>query len=85
MSVSFAATRELNLIMSGSLALESASPAVQSWARKPIYDEATRLLAIEDKKKRQDELAALPENIREYVRNEALRIWRIRIDAIKSQ
>lgn len=84
MSVPFASTRELERVMSGSLPLEQASKAVQSWARKPIYDEAARLLAIEDKNKRQDELAALPENIREYVRNEALRIWRIRIDAIKT-
>lgn len=84
MSQSFAATLELEQVMSGSLPLEQASKAVQSWARKPIYDEAVRLLSIGDKNKRQDELAALPENIREYVRHEALRIWRIRIDAIKT-
>lgn len=84
MSAPFAATRELERVMSGSLPLNQASQAVQSWARKPIYDEAVRIIAIEDKIKRQNELAALPENIREYVRNEALRIWRIRIDAIKT-
>lgn len=78
MSVPFAATRELDRVMSGSLPLEQASKAVQSWARKPIYDEAIRLLALHPKQTRLEALAALPQHLQEHVRIEALRIWTMR-------
>lgn len=78
MSAPFAATRELERVMSGSLPLEQASPAVRSWARKPIYDEAVRILALYPKHARLEALAALPANLQEHVRIEAMRIWAIR-------
>ena len=65
-------------VLYGRVALDTESPAIQSACQLPIYEGAVELLNIEDKENRLNALQKIPELIRPYVKEEALRIWALR-------
>lgn len=65
-------------VLYGRVSLDSESPAIQSACQLPIYEGAVELLGIKDKADRLTSLNKIPEQIRPYVKAEALRIWAIR-------
>jgi hypothetical protein len=69
---------ELTEVLTGKIAMQDASEAVQSWARLEIYHCACQVLAAPTQGDRRNRLARLPAILRPYVETEAKRIWALR-------
>ena len=66
----------LELLLSGKIEWDEAPEAIQSWARREIFDAAKTILARgKTKEDRQKMLARIPEKIRPKVEAEILRLW----------
>lgn len=68
-------SQQLDDLLSGRVAYEEAAPAIQSWAQHSIHIGAMSLLRIKEKEARNAELQKVPENLRELVRAEVVRLW----------
>ena len=68
-------TQQLDDLLSGRVAYADAEPAIQSWAQHSIHIGALSLLRIKDKDARNVALQKVPENLRELVRAEVVRLW----------
>ena len=66
---------QLASVMAGRLHLRDASPAVQSWARLPIDMKARRIIALPTREERRRATDALPETIRDAVRDRVIELW----------
>jgi hypothetical protein len=64
--------------MQGRVDLNSEDASIQSACSFWIYRAAVEILALEEKKDRQEALEKVPDLLRSYVKAEALRIWNYR-------
>ncbi len=71
-------SEELNDLLAGRQTLEETEPAVRSWARLYIYLAAEEVLEHRTRSARNDALEKVPCNIRQAVRQEAMRLWELR-------
>jgi len=71
-------SEELNDLLAGRQTLEETEPAVRSWARLYIYWAAEEVLEQPTRAARNQALEKVPANIRDAVRQEAVRIWELR-------
>ena len=65
-------------VLSGKVRLEDVDEGIQSWCRFFFYQGACAVLSRETKKERQEALKKIPEIVRPYVEEEAIRLWRLR-------
>ena len=68
-------TQQLDDLLSGRVAYVDAAPAIRSWAQHSIHIGALSLLRIKDKDARNEALLKVPENLRDLVRAEVVRLW----------
>ena len=68
-------TEQLHDLLTGLIAWNDASPAIQSWAVFYIHEAAVEILALPDKEKRRAALNSLPAHIRPRVEMEARRLF----------
>ena len=71
-------SQQLDDLLSGRVAYVDAAPAIRSWAQHSIHIGALSLLRIKDKDARNQALLKVPENLRELVRAEVVRLWGMR-------
>lgn len=69
---------ELRAFLEGRREISSVCPAVRSWAQFFIYQAAKEIIAMPDRQQRREALDKIPETIRDKVRDEATRLWRMR-------
>lgn len=67
----------------GKIPWEDVSPAVQSWARLPIYQAAKQILDMPEKGERRNALGKIPAAIRPMVEAEIMRVFEYRKKAAK--
>ena len=65
-------------VLGGKIRLEDQPVAIQSACRLEIYNEACRVLEFRTKADRQEEIEKIPELIRPHIKNEIMRVWRMR-------
>lgn len=71
-------SEELTALIEGRRELDDVSPAVRSWARLYIYWAAEEVLEQPTRAARNKALEKVPANIREAVRQEAIRLWELK-------
>lgn len=65
-------------LLSGRVAFADTPPAIQSWAALSIHEGAVSVMRIKDKESRNAALQKVPENLRDFVRAEVVRLWGMR-------
>jgi hypothetical protein len=73
-------SEQLFAVLSGSVSMDDADPAIRSVAQKPIHDAAVMLIRIEDKTKRLATLQKIPEEMRPYVEKRVAELWDLRYE-----
>jgi len=71
-------SEELNDLLAGRQTLEETEPAVRSWARLYISRAADEVLNHRTRAARNEALEKVPANIRDAVRQEAIRLWELK-------
>lgn len=62
-------------VLKGAASYDEVPGAIQSLLRKPIYDEAVKIIYEPDKENRRKMLTALPTSIRDEVAKEVTALW----------
>lgn len=66
----------LREVLTGSLPLKDAPPAVQSWARLEIHDGAMAVINAGGIEKRRAMLQRIPASVRPYVEERVRELWK---------
>ena len=78
-------TQYASAVLEGAASYDDVPGAIQSLLRKPIYDEAVKIICEPDKENRRKMLQAAPESCRQNVEQEVVRLWPRRQQLLKSQ
>ena len=68
-------TQYASAVLKGAASYDEVPGAIQSLLRKPIYDEAVKIICEADKENRRKMLTALPNSIRDEVAKEVTALW----------
>ena len=78
-------TQYASAVLEGAASYDEVPGAIQSLLRKPIYDEAVKIICEPEKENRRKMLQAAPEGYRNILSETVRKLWPIRQQLLKSR